>query len=251
VMNSLKSATAIVVSLLLATVCGSCRSGQKWIKNGEVIGTIQKKKTGSGYEYFYKDLDDRLKRHELRDSNEELWEGACTRLYDYHDSGKLAEIRHYDAEMSLTENDSGYAKERYKYSDTGGNRTKKLRSYYDGHGKVTASTAGHSRELYTYENSRIKSLAFLDERHRSVGVSHNGVSNTARLEYSYLQGVTPLTYEVYYDCAGTLVEKKRTQGLVSRTVTSTSSSYYGSYYHNGHYHYVPVYTHQTSNVDSR
>ena len=217
--------------LCAAILCSCITAGQSritpWMKDNQRIGTVTTTAKPWGTFCAYKDLEGRLMRTEKRGSDGSLLSGACTVQRTYDSGMLLASEEWLDSNERMTCNADGFAVHQWSRSVGPGGNPVVEESFLDSKRRLALTNAGYAivRHINGPDGKAQKVQLLTPARKPAKGVWLD-VPNVAEVDFSYLDGVTPITCAVFLDASGAVVERKQISGLTA--ASSTVTEYHGN-----------------------
>jgi hypothetical protein len=220
--------------LLCAGLLSSCVTEQAWIQNDQKIGTIQTEKRPWGTESSYRDLSGRLVRIQRHNRDGQLLAGVCTIQYSYDVHGLLTAEQDFNSDNHLTRNEEGFAACTYAWSsDPDGNRVV-TQSFFDENNQPVLTTSGFAilKRTETFDD-QTKRIQFYGLTGAPAPSTWLGVFGVVDVQYSVLQGVTPVLCVALLDASGNVIDRRQLSGETSAEGGVVYTTYY--YAPSGHH----------------
>ncbi|MGA2137548.1 MAG: hypothetical protein ABSH14_01675 [Verrucomicrobiia bacterium] len=203
-----------------------------WLKDNANAGTITQITRPWGFEYKYQDVSGHILRVENRDQGRQL---LSITEFQYDGAGRVIEERHFDSAENMRLTPDGFAIRRFVYSSDEDRNAVTEIAYFDTNGKPVAMQSGFAVLRQTFQaNGRVRKLDFLDASREPTPSTWLGVANIVEVQYSYLAGVTEVTYAAFLDASGRVVERKQLSGLTSAYSSYANTTYYYPTYYYRH-----------------
>ncbi|HUA67511.1 MAG TPA: hypothetical protein VMA13_03090 [Candidatus Saccharimonadales bacterium] len=223
-MKTRAAAVLCGVYLLGMGLLSSCVSPPKatkssWIVNGRVMGTILTTQTATGEELDYRDNLGRLVRIEKHGPDGRGLPGVCAYQYSYNADGALIMEQNQNASGLLACNSDGFAVEEYAYSYDGVGNSLVQQSFLDQYLRPVATKAGFAMIKTTKApDGTVLRHQFFDAQGKPASATWDGVSGVADIQYTWLQGVTPVLCGVFRDGSGNIIERKQLAGETKASI---------------------------------
>ena len=231
----------LIIALGLGLLLCSCASGPRstttaWMQDGQKVGTIQQRPTGTGTINYYRDLSGHVVRMERVGKDGLPLPGSSITTLTYA-NGEMVEERHLDAAGHLAATPDGFALRRWNRTPNPEKNGMIVElSLLDANTNLICGKSGFAvmREVIN-GNHQTKDIRFLDCASNPAPSLWMGVPNVVEARYDYLVGVVPVTCVALLDATGNVIARKELTGGIPTMQNTQTVNYYNQpnyYYYN-------------------